>query len=61
MRFPRPADGAPKPGRRGNPDFGDVAVAEEPGDLAGAALGGFDFLVGFALGLGRRNEDAFEP
>ena len=44
----------------GNPDFGDVAVAEESGDLAGVALVGFDFLIGFALGLGRRHEDAVE-
>ena len=38
----------------------DVAVAKEPGDLAGVALVGFDFLVGFALGLGRGHEDAVE-
>lgn len=46
---------------RGDPDFGDVAVAEEPGDLAGVALVGFDLLIGFALGLGWRHEDAVEP
>ena len=40
--------------------MGDVAVAKEPGDLAGVALVGFDFLVGFALGLGRGHEDAVE-
>jgi hypothetical protein len=39
-----------------SPDDG----APVPGDLAGVALVGFDFLVGFALGLGRRHEDAVE-
>ena len=46
--------------RRGDPYFGDVAVAVVAGDLAGVALVGFDLLIGFALGFGGRHEDAVQ-
>ncbi len=52
------ADGLVQHGR--DADLGDVAVTEEAGDFAGIALVGFDLLVGFALGLGRRHEDTVE-
>ena len=45
---------------RRNPDFGEVAIAEEFGDFLGIAFIGFDLLVGFTFRFGRGHDNAVD-